>query len=158
MFGQIVRFYYPLMLPLCISIVLMVLSYQLKLLEAEGNVYACHTILWSQISPISSVMPARMLGSLIGATLLYQYLPPYDLKVMLDQGVDFGMLPIMMYFISIGFMLVLTLAAHFTVILFGNMFHKFVLRYERDHTWLLMSIFGFKSGPKRLKISRVHQF
>ena len=37
MFGQIVRFYYPLLLPLSISIVLMIIAHQLNLLEKEGQ-------------------------------------------------------------------------------------------------------------------------
>ena len=37
MFGQIVRFYYPLVLPLSISIVLMIIAHQLNLLEKEGQ-------------------------------------------------------------------------------------------------------------------------
>ena len=122
-FGQIVRFYYPMILPLSLSIVLMILAHQLNLLEKEGQVYACHRILWSQISPISSVMPARLLTSVLPMISLVWIKP--DFTLLAEQGVDFGMLPIMMYFVSIGFVMTLTLASFLTVVIFGNIISKF---------------------------------
>ena len=99
MFAQVVRFYYPMILPLSLSIVLMIMANQLKIFEYEGKVHSCHQILWSQVSPISSVMPARLLVTLLG----YLSFPIMnDFQILNEQGVDFGMLPIMMYFISIG--------------------------------------------------------
>jgi len=64
-FGQVVRFYYPLILPCSISVVLMIIAHQFNLLEKEGQVYPCHRILWSQVSPMSSVLPARLLSSVL---------------------------------------------------------------------------------------------
>ena len=126
MFAQIVRFYYPMVLPLSLSIILMIISNQLKILEHEGIMYPCHQILWSQVSPISSVMPARLLMTL----LAYLSIPiTTDIQLLAERGVDFGMLPIMMYFISICLVLVLTFAALTTVIIFGNTMQKFVTRF-----------------------------
>ena len=112
MFGQVVRFYYPIILPLSISIVLMIIAHQLNLLEKEGQVYPCHRILWSQVSPMSSVMPARLLSSVL-PMMSFIWIKT-DFSIIADQGIDFGVLPIMMYFISIGFVMVLSLSSYLT--------------------------------------------
>ena len=112
MFGQIVRFYYPLILPLSISVVLMIIAHQFNLLEKEGQVYSCHRILWSQVSPMSSVLPSRLLSSVL--PLLSVAWIKSDFAILAERGIDFGVLPIVMYFISIGVVSVLTLASFFT--------------------------------------------
>ena len=133
-FSQIVRFYYPMILPLSLSIVLMILAHQLNLLEKEGQVYACHRILWSQVSPISSVMPARLLSSLLPYLSAVIWIKS-DFVTLNETGTDFGVLPIMMYFISIGFVMVLTMASFLTVIMFGNVISKFTKKiFGADNT------------------------
>lgn len=127
MFGQIVRFYYPMILPLSISIVLMTLAHQMNIFEKEGQIHACHQIIWSQVSPIASVMPARLLSSGITMVAFLSALRS-DFIVLGDRGIDFSILPIMMYFISIGFVLILTISAFMTVIVFGNVLNKLVKR------------------------------
>jgi len=47
-----------------------------------------------------------------------------DFNLIGEQGIDFGVLPIMMYFISIGVVLALTLSSFLTVIVFGNVLSK----------------------------------
>lgn len=127
-FGQVVRFYYPMVLPLSISIVLMILAHQLNLLEKEGKIYPCHKILWSQVSPITSVMPARVVASVLPVLTYLSITIKDDFTSLTSQGIDFGLLPVMMYFISIGFVLVLTLSSFLTVIIFGNVINKFTKR------------------------------
>ena len=78
MFGQIVRFYYPMLLPCMTSVVIMLITHQLKILDREGHIPACHKILWSQVSPISSVMPARLLSSLLSSAYFVAYFPETD--------------------------------------------------------------------------------
>jgi glycosylphosphatidylinositol deacylase len=129
MFGQIVRYYYTMILPAATSIVLMLLVNQLKLLDKEGQVYGCHKILWSQVSPMSAVMPARLLSAVVSTAFLAAFLPDTDLKLLADQGVDFGVLPIMMYFVSTGFVFITTVAALATVVICGSLINKIVVRF-----------------------------
>ena len=126
MFAQVVRYYYPMILPMSLSIVLMIMANQFRILEYEGKIHPCHQILWSQVSPISSVMPARLLTSLLG----YLNFPIInDFQMLNERGIDFGVLPIMMYFISIGFVLILTLSAYMKIIIYGNVMQKFVTKF-----------------------------
>ena len=78
----------------------------------DPQVYPCHRILWSQVTPMSSVMPSRLLSSVL-PMMSFVWIKT-DFNLMGEQGIDFGVLPIMMYFISIGFVLVLSLSSFLT--------------------------------------------
>ena len=78
----------------------------------DPQVYPCHRILWSQVTPMSSVMPSRLLSSVL-PMMSFVWIKT-DFNLIGEQGIDFGVLPIMMYFISIGFVLVLSLSSFLT--------------------------------------------
>jgi hypothetical protein len=58
---------------------------------------------------MSSVMPSRLLSSVL-PMMSFVWIKT-DFNLIGEQGIDFGVLPIMMYFISIGFVLVLSLSS-----------------------------------------------
>ena len=59
MFGQIVRFYSPMVLPLSIAVVIVTLSQQLKTLEADYIVPPFLGVISKKVTPMSVVMPGR---------------------------------------------------------------------------------------------------
>ena len=61
---------------------------------------------------MSSVMPSRLLSSVL-PMMSFVWIKT-DFNLIGEQGIDFGVLPIMMYFISIGFVLVLSLSSFLT--------------------------------------------
>lgn len=130
MWGQIVRYYLFMLLPFAISATIMVLVNQVKLLEQEGAAYAAHKILWSQMSPVSCVMPAKLLAAVLTLESLSKYVPETDFFKLTSQGLDFGVLPIMFYFVAIGTVLVISGAAMASVILMGHSAHRLISRYQ----------------------------
>ena len=59
MFGQIVRFYAPMILPFSIAVVMVTLSQQLKAMEAEYVVPSFLGVISKKVTPMSVVMPGR---------------------------------------------------------------------------------------------------
>ena len=57
-------------------------------------------------------MPSRLLSSVL-PMMSFVWIKT-DFNLMGEQGIDFGVLPIMMYFITIGFVLILTLSSFLT--------------------------------------------
>lgn len=129
MWGQMVRFYAPMILPMCVAVLLLCLVQQLKLLQAEGYCPALVTVMKDRVTPISVVMPSRLLAALLGTSVLADLVPANDLAYLADKGVDFGVLPIVVFFVCIGIVLVISAAAWATVLVFGHAANKTVSRF-----------------------------
>eukprot|EP00094_Tigriopus_californicus_P008865 TCALIF_08546-PA protein Name:"Similar to PGAP1 GPI inositol-deacylase (Homo sapiens)" AED:0.00 eAED:0.00 QI:577/1/0.66/1/0.5/0.33/3/0/965 len=129
MWGQMVRFYAPMIIPLSIAVLLLALTYQLKAMEAENHCSFILSVLTTQVSPISVVMPGRLVGYVTSTAFLAKFLPISDFQRLNDSGLDFGVLPIVLFFVSIGLVTVVTMAAWVCVILFGNVANKAVIRF-----------------------------
>lgn len=122
MWGQIVRVYYPMMFAFVASACLMTFSHQLKLIKGkEPQVHSFITILSSQVSPMSGVMPCRLLAALLATAAVAQRIPvPTDFALLSESGLDFSMLPIILFFIAMGLSMVLASAAWFSVRRLGS--------------------------------------
>jgi len=127
MWGQIVRYYYPMMLSFMTSVTMMVLANQLKLVgepdktSPEPKFHSFFVVLGSKVSPMSAVMPCRLLAAILSSAMVASKLPfVTDFALMTESGTDFSLLPILLFFVSIGLMFVVSAAAWACILAFGN--------------------------------------
>ena len=144
MFGQIVRFYAAMILPFSIAVVMVTLSQQLKALEAEYEVPSFLGVIAKKVTPMSVVMPGRILSSLLSAAVIAPYVPRTDFVRIAESGVDFAVLPILLFFVCIGLVGIVGVAAWACVVVFGNAANKaattFVAGYVGVQSELLVDV------------------
>ena len=75
-------------------------------------------------SPINVVLPSRLLAYILTQLSSWES----DLNVIQNRGLDFGILPIMMFFLSMGLMFLVSCAAFAMIIFCGSLAHKAVMR------------------------------
>ena len=129
MWGQIVRFYLPMLLPLSVSVLLVTLAQQLRSFDSEGNFPDFISTITTKVSPMSAVLPSRLLGSLLGMSLISAYVPMTDPQRMALDGTDFGVLPILLFFVSIGLVTIVGTCAWLSVLVFGHAAGKVASRF-----------------------------
>eukprot|EP00095_Tigriopus_kingsejongensis_P011682 maker-scaffold59_size442576-snap-gene-3.32 protein:Tk11682 transcript:maker-scaffold59_size442576-snap-gene-3.32-mRNA-1 annotation:"gpi inositol-deacylase" len=129
MWGQIVRFYSPMVLPLMIAVLVVALTFQLKDLEKTGECSFLLSVLTSQVTPMSVVMPGRLLGYLVSTAAVAQFVPLTDFQRLTDQGLDFGVLPIILFFVAIGLVSLVSMAAWACVLALGNVANQAVIKF-----------------------------
>lgn len=129
MWGQMIRFYAPMILPLSIAVLLVSLTFQLKALDTENQCSFILSVLSSQVTPISVVMPGRLVGYIASTAFLAKFLPMSDFQRLTDSGLDFGVLPIALFFVSIGLVSIVAMAAWVCVLMFGNLANKAVIQF-----------------------------
>jgi len=78
MWGQIVRFYAPLLLPFSVAVVLLTLTQQLKTLATDGYCPSFVTVIATRVTPISVIMPSKLISMAVSTAFLSQYLPKTD--------------------------------------------------------------------------------
>jgi hypothetical protein len=86
-------------------------------------------VISSKATPISVVMPARLLAALLGSAMLSQHVPLTDLARLTEAGLDFGVLPIVLFFVGIGTVTIVAFAAWACVLVFGNAANQVVVRF-----------------------------
>ena len=74
-------------------------------------------------------MPSRLLGYLVTLSAVASVFPITDLARLTASNLDFGVLPIVLFFASMGVLFVVSTAAWFAVILVGNVANKAVVRF-----------------------------
>lgn len=144
MFGQIVRFYAAMVLPFSIAVVMVTLSQQLKALEAEYAVPSFLGVISKKVTPMSVVMPGRILSSILSAAAIAPYVPRTDFVRIAESGVDFAVLPILLFFVCIGLVGIVSVAAWACVVVFGNAANKaattFVAGYAGVQSEILVDV------------------
>jgi hypothetical protein len=134
MFGQIARFYAPMLLPLSIAAILVTLSQQLKSLETDYAAPSFLSTITKKVTPVSVVMPGRILSSMLSVAAIAAYVPTTDFVRLVQQGTDFAVLPIVLFFVCIGLVSVIGAAAWACVVLFGNTANKAATRFVAGYT------------------------
>ena len=125
MMGQMVRFYAPLLLPCMAAVNILIIAFQFRRMESDRFCQSTVFTLVTAVSPINVVLPSRML-----AYVLTQVSPlETDINIIQNRGLDFGVLPIMMFFISIGLVFLVSCAAWLTILACGSMAHQAVMRW-----------------------------
>jgi hypothetical protein len=107
---------------------MMVFANQLKLIAEpdkfrgpEVIFHSFFVVLGSKLSPMSAVMPCRLLAAILSSAMVASKLPfVTDFALMTESGTDFSLLPIILFFVSIGIMFVVAAAAWTCVVAFGN--------------------------------------
>ena len=117
--GQMVRFYSPLLIPCMVAINILILAFQFRRLESDQFCQSTLLTLLTAVSPINVVLPSKML-----AYVLAQFSVETDINIIQNRGQDFGVLPIMMFFISIGLMFFLICAGWGLIVLCGSLANK----------------------------------
>lgn len=129
--GQIIRFYAPMLLPFMVSALIMVLAFQLRRMEGDKYCRSTILILVTSVSPINIVLPSRF-GSYL-TTFSQGFLPHTDLSTLQATGLDFGVLPIMLMFCSIGILSIICFFGWVCVVLFGTLANKIAVKYLAKH-------------------------
>ena len=119
-----IRFYAPLMLPLTVVACLLTLVQQLLQFHKMGSFPSFLSISTSRVTPISVVMPSKILSAVLSSAYLASLAPVTDFVRLQREGVDFGVLPILLFFVSIGLVTVVAFAAWACVAVFGRAAHK----------------------------------
>jgi glycosylphosphatidylinositol deacylase len=99
MWGQIVRFYAPLLLPFSAAVVLLTLTQQLKALALDGYCPSFLTVITSRVTPISVVMPSKLLSFLVSTAFASQFIPKTDYTRLTEEVIlILRIIPLIMMF------------------------------------------------------------
>ncbi len=142
MFGQIARFYGPMLVPLSIAATLVTLSQQLRGLESDYAMPSFLTTLSKKVTPVSVVMPGRILSSLLSMGAIAVYVPATDFVRLVDAGIDFAVLPIVLFFVCIGLVGIIAAAAWACVVAFGSAANKAAVRFVASYANLQNELFA----------------
>ena len=124
MFAQMVRFYYFMILPMITSIVLYLIGHQIKVLDLEGRIPSCLSILWGQVSPLSVLFPARMVSSLVVYISFFPIID--DLTLLKNLNMEFALVTAVMYFVSLGICIVWVYLSFLGIMALAKVFNKFL--------------------------------
>eukprot|EP00092_Neocalanus_flemingeri_P010254 GFUD01011050.1.p1 GENE.GFUD01011050.1~~GFUD01011050.1.p1 ORF type:complete len:1057 (+),score=343.38 GFUD01011050.1:48-3218(+) len=129
MMGQMIRFYAPLLLPCMVAVIILIIAFQMRRIESSQYCQSTLLTLLSAVSPVNVVLPSRMVAYLLALGPLAAIFPKTDIEILQSQGLDFGVLPIMMFFAGLGTVFLLTCLAWGTILLCGSLAHKAVMRW-----------------------------
>ena len=88
MWAQIARFYAPMLPQLVLAVAMVTFSQQLKQLDADGYCPSFVTVVASRVTPVSVVMPGRLLAAILGTATLSQVVPINDFSRLAQQVRD----------------------------------------------------------------------
>lgn len=135
--GQIARFYWPLMLPFAVSVVLLTFAQQLKLFDGiEFPDFVL--IIRSSVTPMLAVLPSKIIGAVCGISFLAAKIPKTDYVRLAEQNIDFGIQPVLLYFAAIGIItliaiLLRAIATFIGQILATDYFAGFIARQDNEN-------------------------
>jgi len=126
--GQLVRMHLPMLLPCMAAALIMVLAFQLRRVEQDRTLKSTVLTLAACVSPVNVVLPSRLVAYLAALGPIADLVPVTDIATLQARNLDFGLLPIMIFFLAIGVVLVLSLLAWGAVVMFGSAANKAVVR------------------------------
>ena len=95
----------------------------------EPKFHSFFVVLGSKVSPMSAVMPCRLLAAILGSAMVSSKLPfVSDFAIVAESGIDFSLLPIILFFVSIAIMFVVSAAAWACVLAFGNVANTILMK------------------------------
>ena len=116
------------LLPCAAAVLIMVVAFQLRRIEQDRTVKSTILTLASCVSPVNVVLPSRLVAYVAALGPIAAFLPVTDIATLQSRNLDFGLLPIMMFFLAIAVVLILCCLAWGAVVLFGSLVHKAVVR------------------------------
>ena len=125
MMGQVVRFYAPMLLPCMSAVVILILAFQFRRIESDMFCQSTIFTLITAVSPINVVLPSKMLAYVLSQISSFET----DIVIIQNRGIDFGVLPIMMFFMSMGLVFLLTCAAWGMIIAGGSLANAAIMRW-----------------------------
>ena len=128
MYNLQVRLHLPMLLPCTAAVLIMVMAFQLRRIEQDRTVKSTILTLASCVSPVNVVLPSRLVAYVAALGPVAAFLPVTDIAILQSRNLDFGLLPIMMFFLAIAVVLVLCCLAWGAVVMFGSLVHKAVVR------------------------------
>jgi len=125
MMGQMVRYYSQMLLPSMTAVSILILAFQFRRIESDRFCQSTIMTLITAVSPINVVLPSKMVAYVLTQLTSVDT----DINIVQARGLDFGVLPIMMFFISIGLMFIVASAGWMMILAFGSLAHKAVMRW-----------------------------
>ena len=116
------------LLPCAAAVLIMVVAFQLRRIEQDRTVKSTILTLASCVSPVNVVLPSRLVAYVAALGPVAAFLPVTDISILQSRNLDFGLLPIMMFFLAIAVVLILCCLAWGAVVMFGSLVHKAVVR------------------------------
>ena len=98
LWGQMVRYYGGMLVPLLVADVIGTLAYQALFLSKDGVAYNFIRVLVGHMSPIAVVLPSKIFNMVFTSAPAGLELPLTDYQLLAQQGIDFGLLPMAMFF------------------------------------------------------------
>ena len=108
MYNFQVRLHLPMLLPCTAAVLIMVMAFQLRRIEQDRTVKSTILTLASCVSPVNVVLPSRLVAYVAALGPVAAFLPVTDIAILQSRNLDFGLLPIMMFFLAIAVVLVLS--------------------------------------------------
>jgi len=128
MMGQMMRFYAPLLIPCVVGVLVLIITFQMRRIESHRFCQSPLLTLMACVSPMNVVLPSRLLSYVVTLVPAYFMLPPTDITLLQTAGLDFGILPIMLFFGSMGIVFLLVGLVWIIIIGFGTMIQKGLTR------------------------------
>jgi len=117
-----------------VACIILILAFQMRRIEGSHFCQSTLLTLMSAVSPVNVVLPSKMVAYVLALGPLVTIMPRNDIEILQSSGLDFGILPIMMFFSSIGLVLILTSLAWGSIILCGTLAHKASSRWRTSTT------------------------
>ncbi|XP_071438562.1 GPI inositol-deacylase [Hetaerina americana] len=165
--SQLVRFYFPMLLPYMAAVLLLTIREQLRTMQNEGYCRSMNSALAVGGKPYY-ILPAVKIGSKLLGYLFNNHkemflFPPPDSVLLQEQDLDFFLLPIIAYTTAFAVVYLLGIVCCLLVMFWGNAFHQIVKRavarfFHRGGSalwseWALMSFLNFPKIASALLIA-----
>ena len=120
-----------------VSVTLLVFANQIKLIAEpekfrgpEPKFHNFFVVLGSKVSPISVVMPCRLLTAILSTAAIASRMPVVtDFVLLAETGTDFSLLPIVFFFAAMGLTAIVAAAAWACVVAFGNSANTIIVKF-----------------------------
>ena len=116
------------------AVLILVLAFQMRRIESSQYCQSTILTLMTAVSPVNVVLPSRMVAYVFALGPLATIIPKNDIQILQELSLDFGILPIMMFFAGIGTVFLLTCLAWGAILLCGSVAHKAVMRWAATVT------------------------
>ncbi|KAK9887902.1 hypothetical protein WA026_000205 [Henosepilachna vigintioctopunctata] len=127
--NQMARFYTPLLIVNISTVILLILKTQLQSLGSEKGCTSFFSALKNGTKPYYVLGSAKLGTAILSYATFSKFLPVSNWHVMKEDGIDFFLLPYIMYLISIGVLWVFASLVTVWITLCESTIHKMFLKF-----------------------------
>lgn len=128
MLGQMVRNYSTLLMSFIAAVILMTFKAQLQNIGRTGECSIFFTAITEGAKPYYVLTGFKLLSKLFSLSMFSKYLPEPDWKLLVDDGSDFILLPLLLYVCSVGMAWLLAIMFSISLITLESTVNKVTLK------------------------------